>query len=104
MYLVREFGKASKNFLRGSKNTNNVVSKEITLFNVKKNQLGRPIHFREQSAVTYKKENVDQLDRPIHFRNQIEKIVKKKVNELEKPIHFRNSISRDDFIRVFKTN
>ena len=104
MYLVREFGKAGKNFFRSNKNTNNVVSKEITLFKVKDNQLGRPIHFKEQNVINYKRENINELDRPIHFRNKIEKIVKKKVNELEKPIHFRNSISRDDFIRVFKTN
>ena len=104
MYLVREFGKASKNFFRSNTNTNNVVSKEITLFKVKNNQLDRPIHFRKQSVVTSKKGKVNELDRPIHFRNQIEKIVKKKVNELEKPIHFRNSISRESFIKVFKTN
>ena len=104
MYLVREFGKASRNFLRGSTNTNNVVSKEITLFEVKNSQLSRPIHFKEQNVSTFNKKKVSELDRPIHFRNQIEKIVKKKVNKLEKPIHFRNSISRDDFIRVFKTN
>ena len=101
MYLVREFGKAGKNLFRS--NTNNNVSKEITLFKVKNNQLGRPIHFREQQIVTYEKK-VNELNRPIHFRNQIIKIVKKEVNELEKPIHFRNSISREDFIKVFKTN
>ena len=103
MYLVREFGKAGKNLFRSNTNTNNVVSKEITLFKVKNNQLGRPIHFREQQIVTYEKK-VNELNRPIHFRNQIIEIVKKEVNELEKPIHFRNSISREDFIKVFKTN
>ena len=104
MYLVREFGRAGKNFFKSNTTANNVVSKEITLFKVKNNQLDRPIHFRGKNVINYKRENINELNRPIHFRNQKEKIVKRTVNELEKPIHFRNSISRDDFIKVFKTN
>ena len=100
MYLVREFGKLNFGMGKG----NPVISKEITLLH-NKNLLDRPLHFRKQ-MVPYKgnANKVNEIERPIHFRNQVNKIVKKEVNELDKPIHFRNSISREDFIKVFKTN